>query len=463
MSKENKHIDRIFKDGLSDFREQPPSHIWDSVENGLNNTNKQKKILIWWQGVSAAAILCLVFIGTLYWNNDSNLTSNTATEIDIKSDGQEIINETLINNNNTNHQTSNENSNNITASVNGTLTTEFNAKADKFMTQQQKESKQENKDAVEVPSEKLSDIHFMQAKEIESIHSHSTISVSDFSIIENKESVVQKKEYLPLFANQVLPEKEKQKMQFYLGGQFSPTYSYSSPSASENEANEESGLKSIAGGINLGIKTSKRLRIETGVYYSQVGQKFSNTTQANVRSVAANLFTNGDVIKPDVNLNNSLGKIVLDHPEDKLMAQPSPERNVLLDSESAVYSYTKEYTLNIQQELDYIEVPLLLKYALINKNINLSLTGGFSTNFLVGNNAYNVNDSKKSRIGKMADINTISYSTTLGFSLKTPLYKSLEFNIEPKIRYFLNSVSSSKSYDFTPYSFGVFTGVSYKF
>ena len=60
------------------------------------------------------------------------------------------------------------------------------------------------------------------------------------------------------------------------------------------------------------------------------------------------------------------------------------------------------------------------------------------------------------------NLNNIHFSTNLGIGLKYSFMKSFEFNLEPTVKYQLNTYSSDSG-DFKPYFLGVYSGVSYKF
>lgn len=116
----------------------------------------------------------------------------------------------------------------------------------------------------------------------------------------------------------------------------------------------------------------------------------------------------------------------------------------------------------IQQRLSYFEVPLELKYALLNRRIGINMIGGVSTLFL-GNNEVTVQDGGfRSTLGEANNLNNVSFSTNVGFGLDYKFSKRLKFNIEPMFKYQLNPYTDS-SVGFRPYYFGVYSGLSFKF
>ena len=116
----------------------------------------------------------------------------------------------------------------------------------------------------------------------------------------------------------------------------------------------------------------------------------------------------------------------------------------------------------IVQDLSYFEVPMELKYALVDNRFGLSMIGGFSTLFL-GNNEVSVRDgSFRELLGEANNLNQVSFSTNVGLGFDYKISKRLKFNVEPMFKYQLNPYTDS-SVDFRPYYFGIYSGLSFKF
>lgn len=116
----------------------------------------------------------------------------------------------------------------------------------------------------------------------------------------------------------------------------------------------------------------------------------------------------------------------------------------------------------ISQNLQYYEVPLELKYALLNKNFGIEVIGGMSTLFL-GNNDIVVNDGDfRTVLGEANNLNSISFTSNIGLGFNYQLSEKFRFNIEPMFKYQLNPYTDS-GIDFKPYYLGVYSGLSFKF
>src|SRR5690606_12497288 len=114
------------------------------------------------------------------------------------------------------------------------------------------------------------------------------------------------------------------------------------------------------------------------------------------------------------------------------------------------------------QNINYYEVPVELKYALINNKIGVNLIGGLST-LLLGNNEISVKaDNFSTVLGDANNLSSVSFSTNVGLGLDYKLSKKFTFNIEPMFKYQLNPYTDS-SVNFKPYYLGVYSGFSFKF
>ncbi len=471
MSKEN-NIDRLFRDGLSGFSEKPPTHVWDSINSQLNNKRKQRMILWLWKGAAAAAFIGVIILGGILYQSKSIETNNSilsnASEISITN-----IDSTQSNYQNKNTAVASELNDNHTENI---LSENINSYNDSNLEIGNKKSVNTVKSENLLVNENKNVIAFVDNndKTIEGLEPLTSkdgitqtekINPSFVFFIQNKD--VNDKQFADaIFNDTELTDEEKQKRSLLevvsVGGQISPSYSYRS--ADGDKANSESGITKLNGGFNLNLKASKRLHVETGLLYAQVGQKFSNTNVFVNNSMVYGLLNSdmGSAMQTD-EYQNSLGNISFESSGSDLMADAGSEYSSVADNSVSALKSTTKYDVDVQQELGYIEIPFILKYDIISRGFIISLNGGFSTNLLVGNSAYSLENNYKSKIGSMEGINSVSYSTSFGIGLRTPINQSLDFNLEPRVKYFINSVTSKSGYDYKPYSMGLLIGINYKF
>jgi hypothetical protein len=116
----------------------------------------------------------------------------------------------------------------------------------------------------------------------------------------------------------------------------------------------------------------------------------------------------------------------------------------------------------VNQNINYYEVPLELKYALFNSKLGVSLIGGVST-FFLGDNEVSVSaGSFNETLGEANNLTNVSFSTNVGLGFDYKFSKKFKFNVEPMFKYQLNPYTDS-SVSYQPYILGVYTGFSFKF
>jgi hypothetical protein len=258
--------------------------------------------------------------------------------------------------------------------------------------------------------------------------------------------------------------KSKEKVRWLVGAQVSPEYSNSRGSQSQvyasNMLNASSNLVDLGGGISVEYKKGKRWSLQSGVYYSGLGQSSGNSGNKNMEaSLGSNYFNtvvNLDASSNRMSLNSNAGVIELKKVPSGMVLGTSLEDKTL--ASSVIVSPT-----NFIQNFEYIEIPLYLRYTLIDARFDVVMLGGFSSNVLVGNQIFVEDNSGKSLVGKTKDMEALNYSGTLGMGFKYGLSKRIFLNVEPRMKYYLNSLNSNSSVTYKPYTFGVFTGLSYEF
>jgi hypothetical protein len=227
------------------------------------------------------------------------------------------------------------------------------------------------------------------------------------------------------------------------------------------------GNNNVAGGFSLQYKTGKRLHIESGVYYSQNGQRsnsskelFALNRQADLAVSAPEKSYFGNAVNVDngnMKMNSTAGVIAFsDTPE-------GAEVTADFESLSPDFSNTLLTTGEFSQVFDFVEIPLYLRYSVVDRKIGLEVMGGFNAGLVVGNNAYIDNEYGLQHIGKTEDILPVNLSGTLGLGINYAVGKHLAFAVEPRVNYFLNSINSNPAVDFKPYRIGVYTGIYYEF
>ncbi|MCW3789055.1 outer membrane beta-barrel protein [Plebeiibacterium sediminum] len=472
MSKEN-NIDRLFREGLSDFSATPPTHVWDAINAEIKSNRKQKMVLLLWKGSAAAAFIGVIILAGILLH-----TSNTESPkylTNLQPDSGLIISE------NENKQTNETGATSISNTISTNKDVEQKESLYVHELQNQKENSNINKEIKTVAfknSEEYTNSNLLSAQNNTQIKKEVLLkAISNKDVITHTETIdpstvfflqnsdMDNKRMADMIFGDSEDEEEIKKELFAaisVGGQIAPSYSYRD--GNNNSAKNESGITKLTGGVNVNFKTSKRFRIETGLLYAQVGQKFSNSSYTPSNSVAFGLLEDNIQPAPSANsYQNSMGNIVPKSSSSGKMFDAAPSTDFEASRTISNMAFFRNSEVEIQQELEYIEIPFILKYDIINKGIALSVNGGVSTNVLVGNNAYNISNNTRNKIGMIEGINAVSYSASFGLGLRTPINSSFDFNVEPRFKYFINSITSSSEYEYKPYSLGLLIGVNYKF
>ena len=104
-----------------------------------------------------------------------------------------------------------------------------------------------------------------------------------------------------------------------------------------------------------------------------------------------------------------------------------------------------------------------MKYRLVDKTIGINVIGGLSYNLLVHNTVTTTMNGTIYPVGDTRGLNPLSLSSSLGMGMEYNISGKLSLNLEPTFRYYLNPFSVTTGTFIHPYSFGIFSGVMYKF
>lgn len=215
-----------------------------------------------------------------------------------------------------------------------------------------------------------------------------------------------------------------------------------------SDSEMKGGFK-VGGGVKFVMSTNKRLSFQTGILYNQI---FHSTIENNVyyprNSQTLSTFTNKNHV-----INSALGRI-----KNKSQA-------VVFQSEQLVptdYSGTAKQSA-IEHEFMTIDIPLLIKYKIIDYKVDIHLLGGFSGSFMINNKAYLEYNNSREYLGKTEDIRPFNLSANVGFVLEYPILKHISILAEPGFKYYLQSFSQDNQILFKPYAFSFSTGIGVTF
>jgi hypothetical protein len=438
MSEKGANIDLLFRNGLKDYEVLPPAGVWEGVKSSGKLKSRPFVLL---RVAAAATILLTVSFFTYQWSHDiAGRTEEIAAAVETGyTSSPSYVNNYL--------PPEKAIIKNITPSV------KANTEEMSFFVQAA------TSESVDSPTPEFSYGQNINVSLSDIPGSGGLFTNAGYTTEQSKISTkVPGFQYLP---DEIVPRKENR---WSIAAMASPTY-YSKFSSGSDELSKqlmesEDPVVSYTGGVGLSYKISKRFSIQSGLYYSSMGQ-----TLDGINTFGG--FRPYDNSKGDNNFEilTSSGTISASNPDVFVNAEASNRvitkyTNDVFDPKKASLQYINS---TLTQSLSYLEFPVILRYKIIDKTIGINVIGGMSYNFLVNNSVYTEVDGSKYVIGDTRGLNPLSLSSSLGMGMEYSFSKKLSLNLEPTFRYYLNPFSVSTGTYLHPYSFGIFSGVSYKF
>jgi hypothetical protein len=264
---------------------------------------------------------------------------------------------------------------------------------------------------------------------------------------------------------------KRDKGKWQLGAMLSPQISYrdvASADATQNAAvnQSESARLTYAGGIQVSYLPTDRLTIQTGISYNKMGVNIGDYSsfRGGWFQSELDMANSPGRSKSVVNISNSMGTLV--SAENELFVNSYAGSGTLTDYHLLVPEEMMVADASVEsffQSFEYLEIPFNVRYKVIDRAIDMQLMGGFSTNLLVNNSVSVIAGDQVIPIGEVQDIRTINYSGNAGVGLVYDLFENFSLSVEPRFRYYLNSINASNLPVTRPYSFGFYTGVNYRF
>ena len=271
-----------------------------------------------------------------------------------------------------------------------------------------------------------------------------TTAIATTTIEENPmEKLLREKE-----TKKVADEKEKWSkwaVNSFVSPIFFNSFANGSPLSEEFATNKKTFNNSTSYGVGVSYNVNKRLSVKTGV--SNLNLDYDTENIAFYSS-----FEDQSKISNTNIERNSNGKyLVLKHEKD---ISKSVIENQMIPS--------NQNSGKLNQKTQYVEVPLELSYAILNKKIGVAIKGGMSTLFLTENVISISGNDGNMQIGKASNLNNVHFSSNVGLGLSYNFMKNFQVNVEPTLKYQINTFNKNAE-DFSPYVIGVNTGISYKF
>ena len=458
MAERFENIDKLFREGLKDYATEPPAEIWGRIEKNI--VTGRKKVIIPVYLKIAAGIILLAGITWVVWKS-----FNSAEPI-------QVLSETNVtepsNSGSTSELTPSDNlSNSVQKSIPEKIINEsvkpVLADASVPFTREEGVEALKNADEEIVSDEFFAPDNTLPPATSREIlasfdseeESYPTINPASTEIDYNKLIMQQN-----LLALESQKDAERKKGPTWsVGGQAGPQYTYrdvyvNTPTYPVSNYDEyESGLMAYSGGLQFEVEPTHRFSIQSGVYYSKIGQTKSTlelNSEISYSYLPDYFSTESDRGSNLPDVVNSTGNITF----DKNLAPPVSE---------ADYTDWTSGLVTAEQYFEYVEIPFIFRYLIVDKKLDINLCSGIWANFLVGNKAFATDNQNFKTEGETEEINSFGYSGSFSIGLEYPVANNIDISLEPFFKYYLSPINTNPETSVYPYSIGVLTGISYSF
>jgi len=435
-----KNIDDIFNEKFKYAEKTPPGEIWDSISAKLPFKKRKKRIIpIWYLIAGTAAVLAIMILMFKDYSSpvsNQKITNSPEKSVNKNNSGspdvskfQEPEPDPLIELKNEVVQTkiqkpkpqnTKENQNNNITDKKSQISNdnEKNTPGSHIATEVKNKEIRSGTGENLNPDYKLSQLILNDVE----IVANDTITLLEDTIanVEDIEELLNKKEVEESLKTSM---SKRLSVTTTAGALYFDNLSSGSGIDEQFANNNVNNEITTSYGINFGYQISPKIKIRTGI--SKIN------LVSNTQNVAYSSLINSQVIEGSA-LSNS----------------PSEENGV------SVFG-------KVNQNIGFIEVPSEVEYLIVNKKFGINLIGGFSTLFL-NKNKISINTGNfNADLGKVKNLNEISFTANAGLGLNYKISPQFRFNIEPIFKYQLNTFKDTKN--FNPYYFGIYSGFSFKF
>lgn len=476
-------LDELFSVKLEQFEIEPPAEVWARLEKNLEK-KKKKRIFVWMIRTGLAASLVLVLATGWYLT----MQKHAATE-----NNEQITQNQSINQNNTppkqivnrepvmDEQPTHDR--NVVASMPSPHATQ---KHSSLISQC---SPPENSFA----EAELSIVRSQASEELSPLKSLVAAIPSGHSVMAQltvfpSDDVVLTESDRAIIASNIEQQRAKEQhtpqgQRWSVGAALSPSQQYDEilafnnsgldaavvdPSETLNQPSVNQGYDlNLDGGLNVSYQVSKRLALQSGVNYNTISQ---NSSQIPVSFAGHNWISNRNDYTYQSEVSNTVNTGTTNNNPSAIntllgianLTLPAGTELVLLNNKTSEYS---EWAENYQfaQQAGYVEIPFTARYQLLGNRLALHVLGGISANILVSNQAYLLNGQEILARGQVEDLSLFTLSSSMGMGLNYGLSQRFNLSVEPVLKMMLNDLNRDADFVAKPYTFGIYTGISYRF
>jgi hypothetical protein len=212
-----------------------------------------------------------------------------------------------------------------------------------------------------------------------------------------------------------------------------------SPISEDLSNNSKTSDNALSVGLKLNYQINRKFNVQSGVNKVELAYITSNV---NATSTTSKIGSN-NITKSGIVLTNS-----------------GNQNSDINNSSNAQGKSGLSGELN--QSIEYYELPLEMTYSLYESRFGIGLVGGFSTYVLSKNSISLVSQDQITDLGGASNLNDINFSGNVGVDFDYKINKNWYLNVAPMFKYQFNTYSNSSG-NFQPYYFGVYSGLNYRF
>ncbi|WP_299619034.1 outer membrane beta-barrel protein [uncultured Tenacibaculum sp.] len=460
---EDKNIDRLFQENLKDFEVIPDPKIWQNIEDKLSKKKKKRVLPFWWlsSGVAAILLITLLITNPFKESTDPNLIIPITEENSNRNTVETKTIQIDIDTTNTNLKTN-------TNKVEEAVASEFVKKEpikNKSVIQEEritiaKAVKKRNKSIINSKIVNTNKNSKNDKKELKKgiIKENDKTLIAKNNIPESKNKKINKKKKEDINAIAALVEEDKEKennaekakkkwsVTPVVGLLASSAFSGGSPIDERLNQNSISTDGTLAYGMKVSYQLNDKWSLRTGVQFQK---NVINTENVGLVSTIA---SSNNLSAVNFSINDRFTFLSLEPGDANSVNSPtSLSPGIRVEEGSLAQTYS------------YFEVPVEVQYLFYeSKSVKTQLVTGFSTLFL-NENSIALNSSVFNQdIGEANNLNSLNFSGNLGINIDVQLSKHLNLNLNPMLKAQLNTFSGNSN-GFTPFIFGIYSGVTFDF
>lgn len=470
MTGDDKHIDKLFRNHLNGLREKPPVHSWKRLDNALDASILNKKLFYF--RLIAASVLVFLAFGAGYFYA---LHLNQPRDVAERENPVQTVPENAAGPEETENKQvllPGEMISDGDKSAPIPVDTETSPATGKILHATppaqtavllSEADRQDESSIVYVagdgpnpntPAKELSGMAFIDTRGLQFQDPSQDARTRLFSSSSPAGLLFGYDDMLPYDFEM---EPRKKSYAWALGAQFAPTYSYreissnytanpgGNPAQQDNYNNIEDALLSYAAGLNVDYNFSGNWGFQSGVYFSRIGQVNNDALQFQKN--------NNELILSAINTSTGYIDVAIERVPENVRKITSPKDTIDMSGVENV---------RVVQNFDLFEIPLMLRYKVLNRKFSIQLSGGLSPAYLVDNNTYLEMEDRKYDVGSSGNLNDFIVNTSLGLGLEYLVTKQLSVNFEPTFKYALNPINTNSNFSYHPYYFSWFTGIRFK-